>query len=78
MTEQPKTDCPDCKGKLESIRLLGEENGSIASGIILGHYGLADEKRMLWVGPFPRAGTIAAYRCVECSRIFLYGTPLAE
>ena len=72
-------DCPDCKGNLTKIKLIGGSWENPISGVAvhteLKFFTDADAKRSYWSAMFTPTGEIETYICNSCSRIFLYGIP---
>ena len=70
-------ECPDCKGKLTAIKLIGAgwENPLTGIGVQteLGSYSATDAQRGSILGRFPQAGKVESFMCNDCGRIFLYG-----
>ena len=70
--------CPDCTGKLDKIKLIGDGWQNPLSGIAiqteLQFYAGEDTERGLLSGQFKAAGMVEAFICSDCSRIFMYGT----
>jgi hypothetical protein len=75
----PKT-CPDCHGELAQVKLFGRswENPltKVAVETDLGFYTDAQGERGSFSGQFTPQGTLTAFRCQACGRIFLYGEPV--
>jgi hypothetical protein len=69
--------CPDCKGKLTGIKLIGSGWENPISGIgvqtELRSYSAAEAQRGSILGRFPQAGKVESFMCNDCGRIFLYG-----
>jgi hypothetical protein len=65
-----RRDCPDCEGTLHEVKLLDQAHASMHVGPL--EYALPEAKRSMWSGRFPVAGTVQAYLCEDCGRIFLY------
>jgi hypothetical protein len=79
-SSQPEA-CPDCGAPLEAIKLFGRGPQSL-SGFALESdvtfYTAADTQRGTWSGKYKVDGTVQAYICTSCRRIFLYGGPAQE
>ena len=61
--------CPDCGAAVEEIRLLDRTYG----GEVDIQYTRPDSKRGFFRPFYPVAGTLRGYRCVNWSRVLLYG-----
>ena len=70
-------ECPDCKGRLTEIKLIGTGWENPLTGIAvqteLRIFSEAQAERGSFSGVFPQAGKVEPYICNECGRIFLYG-----
>jgi len=70
-------ECPDCKGKLTAIKLIGTGWENPLTGIAvqtdLRSYSEADAQRGSFSGVFPQTGQVESFMCNDCGRIFLYG-----
>ena len=74
-------ECPDCNGRLEQIKLIGEGWMNPISKIVLQselqYYAGAEAERGGFSGTYQPSGEVETFRCTDCGRIFLYGTPKA-
>ena len=70
-------ECPDCKGKLTEIKLIGTGWENPLTGLAvqteLRIFSEAQAQRGSSSGVFPPAGQVQPYLCADCGRIFLYG-----
>ena len=75
----PPDGCPDCGGRLRPIKLFGRGWENPISGVAIetaiAHYTYPDAERSLLSGKFKPAGSVHAFLCTECRRVYLYGTP---
>jgi len=71
--------CPDCKGELMGIKLIGRGLKHPFSGAfndaLVKYYAEPTATRGVFTARFDEAGTVRASMCKECKRIFLYGVP---
>jgi hypothetical protein len=71
--------CPDCKGELLPIKLFGRgwENPltGVAADSELVYYAPTGAERSGFSGMYKPEGTVGAFLCHTCGRIFLYGNP---
>jgi uncharacterized protein YbaR (Trm112 family) len=75
-------ECPDCKGKLTGIKLIGTGWENPLTGIAvqteLRIFSEAEAQRGSFSGVFPAAGKVESLMCTECGRIFLYGSAVTS
>jgi hypothetical protein len=73
---ETQTECPDCHGVLDPIRLIDATDRAMGGGV--GHVELAyasqGAQHSAMTGTLPSAGTVRAKLCESCGRIFLYAT----
>lgn len=78
-TWESRTQCPDCQGTLDSIRLIDATDRAMGAGV--GHVDLAfaapNAQTSSMTGTMPTAGVVKAKLCSSCGRIFLYATSTA-
>jgi uncharacterized protein YbaR (Trm112 family) len=74
--------CPDCKGRLKEVKLIGIgwENPltRIALQTELTIFSEAQAQRGSYSGVFPQAGKVEPFMCRLCGRIFLYGVTMEK
>jgi hypothetical protein len=75
-------ECPDCKGMLTGIKLIGTGWENPLTGIAvqteLRIFSEADAQRGSFSGVFSQAGKVEPFICNDCGRIFLYGVIRGE
>jgi hypothetical protein len=69
--------CPNCKGKLNPIKLIGTGLENPLSGLAdqteLQFFTGGDAERGAFSGAFTPAGRIESFLCSDCGQIVLYG-----
>ncbi|MBM4000391.1 MAG: hypothetical protein FJ297_12790 [Planctomycetes bacterium] len=78
-TWEDRTECPDCRGGLQPIKIVDATDRAMGSGV--GHVELGfatrDAAQSGVTASIPRAGVVKAKLCSKCGRIFLYSTSTA-
>lgn len=65
MAQSTPDNCPDCSGRLQTVRLLTDAPRPGSSG---------EQVDLRYItARFDMTGVVRAFRCDGCSRIFLYG-----
>ncbi len=79
MLWEDRTECPDCRGELNDIKIVDATARALDAGI--SHVELAyaspRAEQSGLSGTIPIAGNVRAKLCRECSRIFLYASRTA-
>jgi hypothetical protein len=74
--------CPDCKGELSEIKLIGTGWENPLTGIAiqteLRIFSAAQAQRGVFSRAFPAAGQVQPFMCNDCGRIFLYGVAIEK
>lgn len=75
MTWIDKTECPDCEGDLQNIKLIDATDRSMGGGV--GHvelqYAARGSVASHYSGTITSDGIVKGKLCTSCGRIFLYG-----
>jgi hypothetical protein len=77
MVENPRSNCPDCEGRLQPIKLLDATeafgSGQEANQCVELSYAAPDATPSFFFGKIPRLGVVKGFICPSCGRILLYG-----
>lgn len=74
-----RTECPDCQGVLDPIRLIDATDRAMGGGVshVEMTYAAQTAQQTALTGTLPSSGTVKAKLCEGCGRIFLYATTSA-
>ena len=72
---KPRTDCPDCKGTLEPVRVLGSQprGPNLSPGDVEVCYAPGQARSSWLTRRTKTSGILFGMRCSECGRVLLYG-----
>ena len=76
--EKPRSNCPDCEGRLQPIKLIDATNrfagrGELGTQHIELSYAAPDATPSFFLDRIPRLGVVKGFICPSCGRILLYG-----